>query len=98
MPYFVQIRLSPDQENVPEEVRNDHLTFLDQNIEIVLAAGGLLDDSGTSALGGFYVLDIDERDAVEDLVRQDPYLKTGIFTLVQVTRWRKAYFDRKRLI
>ena len=98
MPFFVEIRLSPTYESVPVETRNQHIAFLDEHIEIVLAGGGLLDDDGVVVRGGFYILDVDERVQAEDIVAKDPYIEVGVFEVVQVTRWRKAYFDHKRLI
>jgi uncharacterized protein YciI len=98
MPFFVEIRLSPAYKSVPEETRNQHIAFLDANIEAVLAGGGLLDDDGIVVRGGFYILDVEEREQAENIVAQDPYITSEVFEIVQVTRWRKAYFNYKRLI
>ena len=98
MPFFVEIRLNPTYHSVPEATRNQHISFLDANIEMVLAGGGLFDDHGVEVHGGFYILDVEDREQAETIVAQDPYIKIGVFEIVQVTRWRKAYFNYKRLI
>ena len=98
MPYFVEIRVKPECDTVPESIRTQHIAFLDENIQLVLAGGGLFDDSETKIHGGFYILDIDDRTEAEALVARDPYITNDVFEVVQVSRWRKAYFDNRRLI
>lgn len=98
MPFFVEIRVNPAYESVPEDVRNQHIAFLDEHIRSVLVGGGLLDDDGRKVKGGFYVLEVDNREDAELIASQDPYVTNKIFEIVQVTRWRKAYFDHKRLV
>ncbi len=98
MPYFVEVRDRPGSEHIRAKVLDQHLEYLDANLQFLLAAGGLLDDAGSVARGGFYILDVDERAKAEEFVAQDPFTKVGLFEIVQVTRRRKAYFDHKRLI
>ena len=98
MPYFVEIRLRPDYDSVPVDARNQHIAFLDKHIERVLAGGGLWNDDASKVRGGFYILEVEDRSQAERLVAQDPYIIHGIFDVVQITRWRKAYFDHQRFI
>lgn len=98
MPFFVENRVKPNSEEIPKPTQLQHLEYLDANIHLVLAAGGLLDDDGLVMRGGFYILDVDERKQAEEFVAQDPFIRSGLFNITQVTRWRKAYFDHKRLI
>jgi len=98
MPFFVEIRVKPNCADIPKRTQNQHLEYLDTNMNLVLAAGGLLNDDGLVRLGGFYILDVEAREKAEEFVAQDPFIKSGLLEIVQVTRWRKAYFDYKRLI
>ena len=98
MPYFVEIRVNPDYESVPKGARDRHIAFLDAHIDLILAGGGLWDDDGLAIHGGVYILDIEDRARAEQIVAQDPYLTEKVFEIVQITRWRKAYFNHKRLI
>ena len=98
MPFFVEIRVKPNCDDIPKLTQDQHLGYLDANIHLVLAAGALLDDAGLVRRGGFYILDVEEREQAEAFVAQDPFIESGLIDITQVTRWRKAYFDHKRLI
>ena len=98
MPFFIEVRDKPDSQHIRSEKLHEHLAYLDVNTPLLLAAGGLLNDEGTVPHGGFYILDVEEREKAEDFVAQDPFTTSGLFEVVQVTRWRKAYFERTRLI
>jgi uncharacterized protein YciI len=98
MPYFIEVRDKPDSQHIRAEQLDEHLAYLDSNVELLLAAGGLLNDEGTVPSGGFYILDFDDRAQAEEFVANDPFTKAGLFEVVQVTRWRRAYFNYQRLI
>ena len=98
MPYFIEVRDKPDCKHIRENSLTEHLNYLDENVSIILAAGGLLNDEGTIAVGGFYILDVESREDAENFVNADPFVIAGLFDVVQIRRWRKAYFDRTRLI
>ena len=40
----------------------------------------------------------EDRAEAEAFVRDDPFTKVGLFSGIEVVRWRKAFFDKKRLI
>ena len=98
MPFFIEVQDQPNCEHIRAEKLDQHLAYLDANIQLLLAAGGLLNDEGTVPHGGFYILDVEERDKAEQFVAEDPFTKSCLFEVVQVTRWRKAYFHHERLI
>ena len=98
MPYFIEVRDKPEAKQIREQRLTQHLEYLDANAHKLLAAGGLLDDTGKVAHGGFYIIDVEEREEAEAFVADDPFVTGGLFEIVQITRWRKAYFDRQRLI
>jgi uncharacterized protein len=74
-------------------VRHEHLTFLESNKAKLLACGAKLDDLGASASGGIYILDTEDRQEAESFIADDPFTKTGLFERVEISRWRKAYFN-----
>ncbi len=53
---------------------------------------------GTGGLGGILIVDTDDRKEAEAFAANDPFTKAGLFEKVTVTRWRKAYFDGRKLI
>jgi uncharacterized protein len=65
---------------------------------LLLAAGALIDDDGTGGNGGVLIVDTDSRAEAEKFINEDPFTKAGLFQKVTVTRWRKAFFNKERLI
>ena len=65
---------------------------------ILLAAGAMLDDEAIEAHGGVLLVDVKTRAAAEEFVRNDPFQAAGLFGEILITRWRKAFFDRQRLV
>ncbi len=98
MPYAIQTKDKPDHFHLRTELRDQHLAFLDANLDKLLAAGGLMDDDGTGGHGGILIVDTDDRAEAETFAADDPFTKGGLFESVTVTRWRKAYFNFENLL
>ncbi|MDE1184805.1 YciI family protein [Paraburkholderia sp.] len=91
MPYIIETFDKPGHAEVRTRERGVHLAFLADHSDLLLACGAKLNDDGTNAGGGFYVVDLDSREAAERFIEQDPFSKAGLFERVTITRWRKAY-------
>jgi uncharacterized protein len=98
MAYAIQFLDKPDSAALRASVRPAHIEYLDAHKPLILAGGALLDDDGTGGHGGIILLDTDDRAVAESFVKDDPYQKAGLFAKVTVTRWRKAFFDGKKLV
>ncbi len=98
MPYAILTTDKPDSGALRAKVRDEHLKYLDANMHRLLAAGALTGDDGTGGHGGILIVDTDARKEAEDFIAGDPFTKAGLFQRVTVTRWRKAYFNKQRLI
>ena len=98
MPYMIDATDGPGRAELRKQVRPDHLTYVEANVHRIIAAGAKLSDNGESAIGTLYLLDVEERRAAEAFAAGDPYSKAGVFGTVTVTRWRKGFFDFKRLL
>jgi len=44
------------------------------------------------------IVETDVREEAEAFIAGDPFTKAGLFEKVTVTRWRKAYFNKQKLI
>jgi uncharacterized protein YciI len=98
MPYMIQF---DDAEGVQErrlELRDAHRAHVRSQGPKVLASGGLLDDDIDRADGGLILIDFDTRAEAEAFVQADPFFRGGIYTDVQIRRWRKAFFDGKSCV
>ncbi|MDQ1078307.1 YciI family protein [Pseudoroseomonas cervicalis] len=95
MPYIIETFDRPDSLALRQATRAEHLAWLDSQVQLLLACGAKLKDDGSDAGGGVYIIDVETREAAEAFIAADPFSKAGLFERVQVTRWRKAYFDRQ---
>ncbi len=93
MPYIIETFDKPDHQHVRKAERPAHLDFLEANKSLLLACGAKLNDDGSDAGGGVYIVDVDTREAAQALIEADPFHKAGLFAEVRITRWRKAYLD-----
>jgi uncharacterized protein len=98
MPYAIQTRDKPGHEHVRAAARPAHLEYLTANQHRLLAAGALIDDDGTGGHGGILLVDTEDRAEAERFLAEDPFTRAGLFETATVTRWRKAFFDKERLI
>jgi uncharacterized protein YciI len=98
MPYAIQTIDKPDSAQIRAGARPAHLEYLTKNKEKLLAAGALINDDGTGGNGGILIVDTEDRKEAERFIAEDPFTKAGLFQKVTVTRWRKAFFNKERLI
>lgn len=98
MPYAIKTTDKPGHAELRAKLREQHLAYLDSQMSLLLAAGALLSDDGKSASGGLIVVDTEDRAVAQRFIDDDPFTKNGLFAQVTIERWRKAYFDKKRLI
>ena len=98
MPYAIITRDKPNSLQVRNEARAEHLDYLTRKQDKLLAAGAQTDDEGQGGYGGIIIVDTEDRAEAEAFIRDDPFTKAGLFAGIEVVRWRKAFFDKKRLI
>jgi uncharacterized protein len=98
MPYAIQTKDKPGHAHVRAQARPAHLVYLTANQHKLLAAGALIDDDGTGGHGGILIVDTDDRAEAERFIAEDPFTLAGLFEQVTVTRWRKAFFNKERLV
>jgi uncharacterized protein YciI len=96
MPFVIDATDKPEAEALRASTRAEHLAYLEANVSRLLAAGAKLRDDGTTAWGSVYLLDTDERAEAEAFIAGDPFSTAGVFAEVAITRWRKAFFDRRK--
>ncbi len=74
-------------------VREEHLAYLDANERILVVGGALLADDGIARLGSVFLVNLPDRAACEDLMRDEPFRKAGLFKRVTIARMRKGQFN-----
>lgn len=98
MPYAIQTTDKPGSAEVRAATRAAHLEYLTANQDKLLAAGAVINDDGTGGHGGILIVDTDDRAEAERFINEDPFTKAGLFQSITVVRWRKAFFNKERLI
>jgi uncharacterized protein len=74
-----------------------HLSFLEQNASRIKAAGPLVAPSGDRA-GGLWLVEADNLDVVDALVKEDPFWATGLRRSVRILSWSRVFVEGRRLI
>jgi uncharacterized protein YciI len=97
MPYLIDATDKPESTALRAAERPKHMAYLDSNLPRLIAAGAKLKDDGETVWGSLYILDVDDRASAEAFIRNDPFSKAGLFGKVEITRWRKGFFDGKRV-
>jgi len=98
VPYAIMTTDKPNSAELRAKMRNVHVEYLTANMEKLLAAGALTADDGTGGHGGILIVDTEDRKEAEAFIASDPFTKAGLFEKVTVSRWRKAYFNKQKLI
>ncbi len=91
MPFIIETWDKDGHAHVRQQHRPAHLVFLQENSHLLLACGAKLNDDGSDAGGGLYVVDLPTKEEAEAFIAQDPFTKAHLFRQVSITRWRKAY-------
>ena len=98
MPYAIQTKDKAGSSQIRADNRAAHIDYLTSQQHLLLAAGALIEDDGTGATGGLLIVDTDDRKEAERFINNDPFTKANLFEKVTITRWRKAFFDKQKLI
>ncbi|TCS33733.1 hypothetical protein EDC30_11523 [Paucimonas lemoignei] len=91
MPYMIETFDKPNRQELRKQTRNEHLEYLAAQAAKLLACGAKLNDDGSDAGGGIYIVDVETRVEAEQFIAADPFSKADLFREIRITRWRKAY-------
>jgi uncharacterized protein YciI len=72
-----------------------HLSFLENNGDVIDSAGPVSSLSGEPA-GGVWIVDCESGEDVERLIHGDPFWPTGLRKSVTILKWRLVYADGRR--
>ena len=82
-------------ERLPERAEHmpEHLAFLAGNGDRVVAAGALRPSVDGVPSGGIWIVDAEDKAAVEALYKRDPFWRAGLRKSVRVSHWAKAFWS-----
>lgn len=98
MKFIILFKDNPDADpDIRKSHMPLHLSFLERHRGTINAAGPLIAEDGTGA-GGIWVLDAPDAEAVDALVKEDPFWPTGLRQSYQILAWKQVFADGTRQI
>ena len=94
MLFAVRFEDDPDRHHVRTDHMAGHLEFLAKHEDTVRVAGSLRRSPGDNPVGGLWVVEADDRQAVEALFAEDPFWTNGLRRSVEILHWSKAFPDQ----
>jgi uncharacterized protein len=83
-----------DNMDVSKEIRSalleDHLSYIDDNRDIIVLGGALLDEDGQTRIGSAFILNVANRGDADRFSINEPFRKAGLYASVTITRMRRA--------
>jgi uncharacterized protein YciI len=73
-----------------------HLAFLESHAAAIRAAGPLLTPPSGEPAGGLWLVEANAAEAVDSLVREDPFWSAGLRRSVRILRWSQVFADGRR--
>lgn len=95
MLFIVQFEDRPDVQEIRQKLFPSHLEFLENNKDQVLVPGALREVPGDRPLGGLWIVEAEDEDAVKEIFKDDPFWTNGLRARYRINRWVKAFPDRK---
>ena len=77
----------PNSLDLRLKVRPDHVAYLNGLGDTLKTAGPFTTDEG-SPDGSLVIIDVENRAAAEQIAKNDPYAKAGLFSSVEIRAWK----------
>jgi len=91
MPFFVRLVDKPGTGSLRQAHRDAHIAYVREHVDRFLIGGVTLDHAeGAAPNGAAYVLDFPDRAAVEAYLAGDPFVRAGLFELIEIRPYRKT--------
>ncbi len=97
MRYIVLLEDDPDRSDVRRQLMPQHLDFLKKHAEEILEAGPLSEEKGKPA-GGLWVVEAENAERVNELVKSDPFWPAGLRKSFRILAWRRVFAAGNSLI
>lgn len=95
MLYVVRFTDRADRKATRQQFLAEHIAWLDRHRDVVLVAGSLRPEPGADPVGGMWLVDAPDRQAIEALFQSDPFWVEGLRETYEILFWSKAFPDRK---
>jgi uncharacterized protein YciI len=77
----------PNSLELRTKERPGHIDYLNGLGSALKAAGPFTDEAG-SPIGSLVIVEAKDRNGAEDIAKNDPYTKAGLFAAVEIRAWK----------
>lgn len=85
----------PDMAEVRAQNLAAHLEWLEKHQAVIPVGGSLRRELGETPQGGLWIADAQSKQAIEALLKTDPFFVAGLRKDYQILHWSKANAARK---
>ncbi len=78
----------PNSAELRQQTRETHLEHLRAHAGVIVSAGPLLSDDGSTPVGSLLIVEASSLNEARSMLEADPYAKAGLFAQVDVYPWR----------
>ncbi|KQZ46661.1 hypothetical protein ASD54_21865 [Rhizobium sp. Root149] len=96
MAFMIFTRDRSDGASIRDACRAEHYRYLQANAHLLVASGGLLNDSSAYS-GGLILLNVATMAEAEAFIAGDPFTREGLFGEVILMPWVPAFLDGKQV-
>jgi len=93
MLFVIRFQDNPANRHLRPQFMDAHLKFLKDQGDKVRVAGSMRHESDDRAIGGLWIVEVDDYAAVRALYEKDPFWTAGLRSSVEVCRYAKAFPD-----
>ena len=90
MEFVLICKDKPDHLDTRLATREAHLGWVATQGDAIRLAGPLLDDVGATMIGSLFIIEADDRSAVQAMNASDPYTQAGLFADVTIHPFRQV--------
>ena len=91
MLFVISCTDKPGCQNVRLETRPAHVEYLKARADKIVVAGPTTTEDATAMTGSLIIIEAENYAAVEEIARNDPYAKAGLFDSVQIRPWKQVF-------
>ncbi len=98
---MIYILLFEDNEESSDkrmEHMEEHLNFLSEKSSQIHAAGPLTNAETKKQAGGLWLVEANNLEDVQKLVKEDPFWPTGLRKSIQILEWNQVFANGTKLI
>lgn len=89
MLFMIRCVDKPDSARLRQDVRPEHIEYIQTFKDAVHAAGPLLNDAD-EPVGSLLLMDFADRAEAESFAAGDPYNKAGLFAEIDIKGWKQV--------